>query len=52
MKMNQRPIRENRAVKESEERWKGSGNLERRKKLLSVIHKELSLIILLQTTVY
>ena len=50
--MNQRPIRENRIMTESEERWKGSGNLAKRKKLLSVIHKELSLIILLQTSIY
>ena len=49
--MNQRPIRENRIVKESEKRWKGSRNLAKRKKLLSVIHKEFSLVTLLQTTV-
>ena len=30
IKMNQRPIRKNRIVKESEERWKGSGNLAKR----------------------
>ena len=30
IKMNQRPIRKNRIVKESEERWKGCGNLAKR----------------------